>query len=160
VTGAIAGRFGVSLSAVGLTMTVFFATITAVTIGSAQVLRRLGPRPAIAVCCLLAALGNVVCAVSPSFAGVLVGHARGRDRARDRQRARRHRCQLASLVRDLGGRRRRRARAAAAPAARRDRRSAPATGLRSGGTGDAGDVAADRVVHRGQRDHDRGQLLV
>jgi hypothetical protein len=41
VTGAIAGRFGVSLSAVGLTMTVFFATITAVTIGSAQILRRL-----------------------------------------------------------------------------------------------------------------------
>ncbi len=73
VTGAIAGRFGVSLSAVGLTMTVFFATITAVTIGSAQILRRLGPRPAIASCCLLAGLGNVVCAVSPSFAGVLVG---------------------------------------------------------------------------------------
>src|ERR1700721_4891932 len=60
VTGAIAGRFGVSLSAVGLTMTVFFATITAVTIGSAQVLRRLGPRPAIAVRRLLAALGHVV----------------------------------------------------------------------------------------------------
>ena len=29
--------------------------------------------PAIASCCLLAGLGNVVCAVSPSFAGVLVG---------------------------------------------------------------------------------------
>ena len=73
VTGAIASQFGVSLSAVGLTMTVFFATITAVTIGSAQILRRLGPRAAIVTCCLLAALGNVVCAVTPSFAGLLVG---------------------------------------------------------------------------------------
>jgi MFS family permease len=73
VTGAIAGRFGVSLSAVGLTMTVFFATITAVTVGSAQILRRLGPRAAIGSCCLLAGLGNVVCAVTPSFAGLLIG---------------------------------------------------------------------------------------
>ena len=73
VTGAVAGRFGVSLSAVGLTMTVFFATITAVTLCSAQILRRLGPRAAIALCCVLSALGNVVCAISPSFAGVLVG---------------------------------------------------------------------------------------
>jgi FSR family fosmidomycin resistance protein-like MFS transporter len=73
VTGAIAGRFGVSLSAVGLTMTVFFATITAVTIGSALILRRLGPRIAIALCCALSGTGNVICAVSPWFAGVLVG---------------------------------------------------------------------------------------
>ncbi|HEX5192633.1 MAG TPA: MFS transporter [Solirubrobacteraceae bacterium] len=73
VTDAIAGGFGVSLSAVGLTMTVFFATITAVTLGSAQILRRLGPRVAIALCCVLSGLGNVVCAISPSFAGVLVG---------------------------------------------------------------------------------------
>ena len=73
VTDAISGRFGVSLSAVGLTMTVFFATITAVTLCSAQILRRLGPRAAIGLCCALSGLGNVVCAISPSFAGVLVG---------------------------------------------------------------------------------------
>jgi predicted MFS family arabinose efflux permease len=73
VTGALASRFGVSLSAVGLTMTVFFATITAVTIASAPILRRIGPRAAIALCCVLSGLGNVVCAVSPSFAGVLIG---------------------------------------------------------------------------------------
>jgi predicted MFS family arabinose efflux permease len=73
VTGEIASHFRVSLSAVGLTMTVFFATITAVTLGSAQILRRLGPRAAIASCCVLSGVGNVVCAISPSFAGVLVG---------------------------------------------------------------------------------------
>ena len=74
VTGAIASRFGISLSAVGLTMTVFFATITAVTIASAPILRRLGPaEPRSRCCCVLSGLGNVICAVSPSFAGLLVG---------------------------------------------------------------------------------------
>jgi DHA1 family inner membrane transport protein len=69
----IARSFHVSLSTVGLTMTVFFAAIAGVTLTSATVLRRLGPRPVLASCCLLAAVGNAACAVSPSFGVLLLG---------------------------------------------------------------------------------------
>lgn len=75
VTAAIGHAFGVSLSTVGLTMTVFFAAIAIVTVGSALVLRRLGPRAVLVLCCLLAGAGNVLCAVSPWFGGLLAGRA-------------------------------------------------------------------------------------
>jgi predicted MFS family arabinose efflux permease len=75
VTGAIGRAFGVSLSTVGLTMTVFFAAIAIVTVGSAFVLRRLGPRAVLVLCCLLAGAGNLLCAASPWFGGVLAGRA-------------------------------------------------------------------------------------
>jgi cyanate permease len=74
-TTAVSREFGISLSTVGLTMTVFFAAITFVTLGAAPIAHRLGPRVSIVLCCVLAGVGNVICAVSPWFAGVLVGRA-------------------------------------------------------------------------------------
>jgi len=74
-TAAISREFGISLSTVGLTMTVFFAAITVVTLGAAPIAHRLGPKLSIILCCVLAAVGNLICTVSPWFAGVLAGRA-------------------------------------------------------------------------------------
>jgi predicted MFS family arabinose efflux permease len=74
-TDAIGHAFGISLSTVGLTMTVFFGAIAIVTVASAVVLRRLGPRSVIVLCCLLAGAGNLLCVLSPWFIGVLAGRA-------------------------------------------------------------------------------------
>jgi DHA1 family inner membrane transport protein len=70
---AIGRSFGVSLSLVGLMMTVFFGAIAVVTVASAPLLRRPGPRTVIVYCCVVAAAGSAVCALSPSFGGVLLG---------------------------------------------------------------------------------------
>ena len=70
---AIAHEYGVSLSTVGLMMTVFFGAIALVTVASARLVRRLGPRLVIALCCVLAGAGSAACVVSPSFTGVLAG---------------------------------------------------------------------------------------
>jgi predicted MFS family arabinose efflux permease len=72
-TDAISRTFGVSLSTVGLMMTVFFAAIVVVTLASATVVRRLGPHTAIVWCCVLSGLGNALCTVSPWYVGVLGG---------------------------------------------------------------------------------------
>lgn len=72
-TRGIGHSFAISLSAVGLTMTVFFGAIAMVTLVSARLFRRLGPRSIIALCCGLGGIGNVVCALTPWFAGMLAG---------------------------------------------------------------------------------------
>jgi predicted MFS family arabinose efflux permease len=73
--GALSREFGASLSAVGLTMTLYFAAITAVTFASARIVRGLGVRRAVLLSCLMTAAGNVACAGSPWFAGILVGRS-------------------------------------------------------------------------------------
>jgi MFS family permease len=73
--GALSREFGASLSAVGLAMTLYFAAITAVTFASARIVRGLGMRRAVVLSCLMTAGGNVACAVSPWFAGMLVGRS-------------------------------------------------------------------------------------
>jgi predicted MFS family arabinose efflux permease len=73
VVGPIASHFAVSLGTVGLLMTVFFAAIALITVIAAPIGERLGVGRTIQLACALLALGNIACAATPAFAGLLLG---------------------------------------------------------------------------------------
>jgi cyanate permease len=74
VARTLAGEFGVSLAAVGLLSgTVFFAAIVAANMLTGPVAGRLGVAGALRLLCVLAGVGNVLCAVAPDFAVFAAG---------------------------------------------------------------------------------------
>lgn len=71
---AIGRDLDVSLAAVGvLGGTVFFAGLVVAKLGAARLTDRVGSGAAVRVACLLALAGNLVCALSPAFAGLAFG---------------------------------------------------------------------------------------
>ena len=72
--GEIGSDLDVSLAAVGvLGGTVFFAGLVIAKLGAARLTAGVGSRGATRLTCVAAAVGNVVIAVSPVFAGIAVG---------------------------------------------------------------------------------------
>jgi predicted MFS family arabinose efflux permease len=73
VTSALSDDFGVSLTAVGLLSgTVFFAGILVATVAAPELAKRTGVAGAARLGCVLCGVGNLVFALSPWFAGLLV----------------------------------------------------------------------------------------
>ena len=74
VARTLAADFGVSLTAIGLLSgTVFFAAIVAANMLTSPVAGRLGVGGSLRLLCVLAGLGNVVCALAPDFALFALG---------------------------------------------------------------------------------------
>lgn len=73
VVSEISAKFDVSLSTVGLLMTVFFVAIALVTLSAAPLVSRIGAGRTLALSCGLLGLGNAVFAASPAFDGLLLG---------------------------------------------------------------------------------------
>jgi cyanate permease len=74
VARTLSEEFGVSLAAVGLLSgTVFFGAIVAANMLTAPISGRLGVGTSLRVLCVLAGLGNVVCALAPDFAVFALG---------------------------------------------------------------------------------------
>jgi predicted MFS family arabinose efflux permease len=73
VVGSLADEFSVSLASVGLLSgTYFFAGVVAADIAGAALARRIPIAGALRACCLLCFAGNVLFAISPGFAGLVV----------------------------------------------------------------------------------------
>jgi predicted MFS family arabinose efflux permease len=68
----ISRAFEVSLSAVGLLMTVFFAAIAVITVFAPPLANHIGVGRTVVLACVLLGLGNVVFAASPLFSGLLL----------------------------------------------------------------------------------------
>ena len=69
---AISSDFDVSLAAVGLLTSAFFAGIVALNLAAPWLDRRIGPRSSVRLAALLMCAGSILCAVAPAF-GVLLG---------------------------------------------------------------------------------------
>ena len=69
---AISSDFDVSLAAVGLLTSAFFAGIVALNVAAPWLERRIGTRSSVRLAALLMCAGSIVCAVAPAF-GVLLG---------------------------------------------------------------------------------------
>src|ERR671918_1181121 len=73
VTSALSADFSVSLTAVGLLSgTVFFAGLLATTVVAPELAKRTGVAGAARLGCILCGVGNLLFALSPWFAGLLV----------------------------------------------------------------------------------------
>jgi cyanate permease len=69
---AISSDFDVSLAAIGLLTSAFFAGVVALNLAAPWLDRRIGPRSSVHLAALLMCAGSILCAVAPAF-GVLLG---------------------------------------------------------------------------------------